>query len=134
MYINVIGLPSAQQQFQRMITGSRSLAQTTALIGSRLPYAYGIETGFRKKTGKLARRAGGVFYLERARLEVLMDAERDIAEGLTRVTAPGAWVIMRLAKWVRRLGRSYAPTGEESYDTHSGKLRKSIHIERGARV
>ncbi len=110
------------------------MANTSALIGSRLPYAFGIEEGFRRKTGRLARRAGGVYYLNRALTEVLMDADRDIGEGLSRVTAPGAWVILRLARWVRRLARSYAPVGEESYDKHPGKLRRSVHIERGARV
>lgn len=146
MYITVNGMADTQAQFQRIIRGIESMSRTSLLVGSRLPYAYGQETGSHRRSGKLARRAGGVFFLERAKDAVLADAERDIAEGLTRVTAPGAWVIRRLAKWVRRLARANAPVGTDSRVVLSkrkgqaarqvtlkpGRLRKSIHIERAS--
>jgi hypothetical protein len=133
--LTVKGLPEAEESFRRIVRGINTMAHTTAQIGTRLPYGYGQEYGRARLSGRLARKDGGVYFLNRALTEVLMDADRDLAEGLNRVTAPGAWVIVRLARWVRRLARSYAPVGTAAEgDKHPGKLRRSIHIERGARA
>jgi len=136
MRVTVIGMANAQEQFRRLLVGTRSLAAAKATIGTRIPWGYGEEYGHHRKSGKLARRAGGVYYLTRAKDEVLSNAARDVSAGLSnnRHTAPGKWIITMMAGWIRRLARSYAPvgTGAEG-DTHPGKLRKSIHVERGAR-
>ena len=148
--ISVQGMENAGAQFVRIVRGITAMSETRLYVGSRRPYAYGIDTGSHRKSGKLARRAGGSFYLERAYQDVIADADRDIAEGLNLVTAPGPWVITRLARWIRRLSRLYAPVGTEAGTFISarakrsalktgrqartsklaGRLRKSIHIER----
>ena len=97
----------------------------SAVVGSRLPYAWGIEFGRHRVSGKLARRAGGVRYITTAVETVLGDMDRDISEGLNKVTAPGPWVLKRLALWARRLARKNAVRGPKN-KSHSYRLKKSI--------
>ncbi len=111
LQINLKGLDDAKKQMTRIERGLASLKNYTGTVFSRLPYAYGIETGRHRKSGKLARRAGGVFYIRRAIETVLSGADRDLSEGLNKVTAPGPWVVRRLALWARRLARKNAPKG-----------------------
>lgn len=139
-------MQNVQAQMTRIARGMVALQGTVIYVGSRLPYAFGQEEGHHRRSGKLARKAGGVLFLTRALDEVLADGARDLGEGLTRVTAPGPWMLVRLARWVRRLARSYAPVGTQPVRTmlrkrrggvatevhlKPGRLRKSIHIERG---
>ena len=101
---------------------ARGLARASGIrgyVGSNLPYAYGIEEGRHRKSGKLARRAGGAKYLARAIATMQASADADISEGLTRVRYPGPWVIKRLTRWARRVARLYAPV-------QTGALRRSI--------
>jgi hypothetical protein len=145
MEVTVQGMPNAQAQFARIIRGCVSISQTVVEVGSRLPYGYGIEFGRHRESDKLARRAGGSHYLERAKTSVLTDADRDLSEGLSRVTAPGPWILTRLAKWVRRLARTNVPIGTDRYTIKKvrrrtgekytktlvgGRLRRSININR----
>lgn len=146
MNVTVQGMAEAQTQFKRIVRGVVALSETQLFVGSRLPYAYGQEEGHHRVSGKLARRMGGAKYLTQAKDTVLADADRDIAEGLTKVTAPGAWVIRRLAKWIRRLARVNAPVGSVARTVQAkrkggmtvtknlrpGRLRRSIHIERAS--
>lgn len=104
-------MDDAQAQVKRIERGSKALGDHTGLLYSHLPYAYGIETGRHRKSGKLARKAGGAHYIRRAIDEVMGDADRDISEGLDKVTAPGAWIMRRLARWSQRLAKENAPHG-----------------------
>jgi hypothetical protein len=148
MQVTVQGLPNVETQMKRIARGLVAAQQTVVYVGSRLPYGYGEEYGHHRRSGKLARKSGGALFLNRAFNEVVRDGERDLGEGLTRVTAPGPWMLVRLARWVRRLARSYAPVGTQPIRTalrkrrggvtieqkiRPGRLRKSIHIERGRR-
>jgi hypothetical protein len=145
MQVTVQGMQNTQAQFARIVRGCVSMANTVVEVGTRVPYGYGIEFGRHRKSDKLARRAGGSHYLERAKTSVLSDADRDLSEGLNRVTAPGPWILTRLAKWVRRLARVNVPIGKESYRITKtrrrtgekytktlvgGRLRRSININR----
>src|SRR3990172_3973874 len=82
----------------------------------------GQEFGRHRVSGRLARRSGGAQYLTGAINIVLGDADRDLAEGLNKVTAPGRWVIKRLALWARRVARLNVPR-------KTGKLRRSIRVD-----
>jgi hypothetical protein len=122
MKITLQGMEDAQKQLERIARATAAMGQYKAYVGSRMPYAYGIERGQHRKSGKLARRAGGAFYLQSAVEEVLSDADHDISAGLTKVTAPGRWVLKRIALWARRLARVNVPR-------EKGKLRRSIRAE-----
>ena len=128
MIITLRGMDNAQQQIDRIARGTAAMSRYNFLVGTRLPYGYGQEFAYHRVSGKLARRAGPALYLTHAKEAMLADADRDIAEGLKRVTAPGPWVLRRLARWVRRLARVDAPVGS-GRDPHPGRLRRAIHVE-----
>lgn len=120
--ITLKGMEDAQKQLERIKRGSAGMAKWRGFVYSRRPYAWGIEHGTHRVSGKTARRVGGAQYMNEAVSTVLSGADQDLSSGLSKVTAPGRWVIKRLALWGRRLSRANVPT-----DT--GKLRRSIKAE-----
>lgn len=128
MKITLKGLDDAEKQFTRIERGLSALKDYTGVVFSRLPYAYGIEFGRHRKSGKLARAAGGAFYIRRAIDTVLSGADHDLSEGLNKVTVPGVWVVRRLALWARRLARQNVPRGPRK-KSHSYRLRRSIRFK-----
>lgn len=128
MKITLRGMGDVERQMERIERGLASLKNYTGIVGSRLPYAYGIEFGRHQKSGKLARKSGGSFYIRRAIDTVLADADRDLSEGMTKVTAPGKWMIKRLALWARRLARKNAPRGPKGKG-RSYRLHRSIRYD-----
>jgi len=121
--ITLRGLKEADDQLKRIERGARAMARTEAVVGSNMPYAFGAERGHHRR-GKLARRSGGSYYLLRTVQRVQAESDRDISEGLKKVTAPGPWVLRRLAGWIRRLARQRAPRGGPKASPY--RLRKSI--------
>lgn len=125
MKITLNGMEDAKKQLARIERGVARMEDYDAYVSSRLPYAYGIHEGRHRVSGKLARRAGGSLYITRAVDAVMSDADRDLSEGLTKVTAPGPWVLRRLALWSRRLARQNAPRGPRK-KSHKYRLSRSI--------
>lgn len=126
MQITLKGMDDVEKQMQRIERGTKALQNYEALVGSYLPYAFGQEEGRHRVSGKLARKAGGAFYIRRAVETVLSGADADLSEGLNKVTAPGVWVVRRLGLWGRRLARVNVPRGPKK-KSHSYRLRKSIN-------
>lgn len=132
MKIVLNGMDDAVKQMERIERGSKALGDYEAYIFSKLPYAYGQEEGRHRVSGKLARKSGGSFYMRRAVDTVIGDMDRDISEGLTKVTAPGVWILKRLALWSRRQARSNAPRSRGVKSKKSGRnyrLYRSIKSE-----
>lgn len=120
--LKTAGTQSAVAFANGYIQGLDRMRRSTAYVTSRLPYAWGIEFGRHRVSGRLARRTGGASYLRRAIDAVLGNARADLSEGMERVRRPGPWVLLRLARWVRRLGRQSVPR-------RRGALRRSIRAE-----
>lgn len=110
MQINLVGMEDVEKQMARIERGLVAMKNTEGIVYSKLPYAFGVHEGHHRG-GKLARRAGGSFYIRRAVDEVLARGDADLTEGLRKVTAPGAWVMRRLGLWARRRARQLAPRG-----------------------
>lgn len=128
MKIVLNGMEDADKQLQRIERGTKAMENYVAVVGSRLPYAWGQEFGSHRVSGKLARRSGGSRYITRAVETVLSDADRDISEGLEKVTAPGSWVLKRIGLWARRLARVNAPKKERGIKkSHNYRLYRSIN-------
>lgn len=119
MRLKVTGTGEAKAQLAKIEEKCKDMARWHAFVGSRQPYAYGQEFGAHRVSGRLARRAGGAFYLRRAVDTVMGSADHDITEGMSRVRYPGVWVLRRLALWARRIARLNAPR-------ERGRLRRSI--------
>jgi hypothetical protein len=126
MRIDLVGMEDVEAQMKRVERGLVAMRNTEAFVFSSLPYAFGIHEG-RHKGGKLARRAGGTFYIRRAVDEVLAQGDADLSAGLKKVTAPGAWVIRRLGLWARRRARQMAPRGGKKSGSY--RLWRSIKHE-----
>lgn len=109
MKITLNGMEDVEKQMKRIERGLDALASHEAYIFSQLPYAYGQEEGIHKVSRKLARRDGGTYYMRRAVDHVLAQGDADLSEGLTKVTAPGVWMLRRMSLWARRLARQNAP-------------------------
>lgn len=125
MQITLNGMEDVEKQMERIRRGAKALGGYSGEVGSKLPYAWGIEEGSHRVSGKTARAAGGSHYIRRAVDTVLSGADADLAEGLDKVTAPGPWVIRRLALWARRLSRLNAPRGPKK--ARSYRLYRSIN-------
>lgn len=119
MQIQLKGMDDAQKQMERIERATKSLGNHVGVVYSRMPYAWGQHFGRHRVSGKIARRAGPSLYIQDAVNAVMQSADHDLSEGLNKVTAPGKWVLKRLALWVRRLARVNVPR-------KSGKLRRSI--------
>ena len=131
MKIVLNGMDDAVKQMQRIEKGAEAMGNYDAYVFSKLPYAYGQEEGRHRVSGKLARRSGGTFYMRRAVDTVIGDMDRDISEGLTKVTAPGVWILRRLALFARRQARLNAPRsrGVKSKSGRNYRLHRSIKSE-----
>jgi hypothetical protein len=79
--VRVVGDKEAQAYLTRLAESGRAAEKALVQVGSPLAYAYGIETG-RHRGGRLARRAGGVFYLQRAADSVQQSLKKVIAHAL----------------------------------------------------
>lgn len=97
------------------------------------PYAAGIETGFRKN-GRVARKLGGLHFMERAVQSVTRGAEVNalLTQGLPDDPNQLRGVRQRLANQIARQARAnltpfpYSPTTR----VHTGQLRESIRATR----
>ncbi len=119
MRLTLTGAKDVEKQLARMESKCKEMGRYRAMVGSSKPYAWGVEFGRHRLSGKLARGAGGSLYLRRAMDQVMGNSDTDIAQGLSKVQYPGVWILRRLGLWVRRLGRSYVPR-------QTGQLRRSI--------
>jgi hypothetical protein len=104
----------------------------TVMVGSALPYAYGQETGRHRVSGKLARRSGPTYFLTFAAQEVLAQATPDLLRGLELAASgrrlTGLGQVVRVARWIRRLAKKYAPLGEGNRQFPAGSLRRSLRV------
>lgn len=123
--INISGIEAAREKLTNLAMTISGYGRTV-VVGTRMPYAYGIETGRHRVSGRLARRAGGVHFLARAGEEVLGQLTDDLLRGLAQSASgkprSGLGQVRRVARWIGRLARRYAPR-------QTGRLRRSIHTE-----
>lgn len=124
--VRVVGAKKARRYLEELKDQAHSANDATVRVGATAPYAYGIETGHRR-SGRLARAAGGVFFLSRAYEHVkpkipkfitkAIDQREGALEGLKRA----GFEVERRAKEL--LGAmAYSP--RTRYRTHS--LQRSV--------
>jgi hypothetical protein len=106
-----------------LAAGARALGGARMEIGSRLPYAYGIETGF-TRSGRVARRAGGAWMLRDAKEAVRSQIEPVLAAALPHGPSAVDAAFRRLGAFAVQAARARTPVV-------TGRLRASIDILAG---
>lgn len=106
-----------------LAAGCRAAGGARTGVGSDLPYAFGIETGYRR-SGRLARRAGGAWMLRDAKAAMLPQIEPVLAAALPHGAAAtdGAF---------RRLGGLLVALVQAGTPVVSGRLRDSMRVLSG---
>lgn len=124
-YIQVNGADKVAAYLRQVREGAASAGREQVLVGTPLIYGFGIETG-RHRGGRLARRAGGAFYLRNAFRAVQPRIRQELAAALPN----GAEAVLRV---MTRLGYDVQREAQERVPVRTGTLRRSIHTVVGRR-
>lgn len=106
-----------------LAAGARAAGGARVEVGSDEPYAYGIETGFRR-SGRLARRAGGAWMLRDAKAAVEPQIEAVVGAALPHGAAATDTAF-------RRLGEILVGEIQARTPVVSGRLRDSMRVLSG---
>jgi hypothetical protein len=119
MYTITVSADEAQRSLRRVADGATAAGRLHAKVGSALPYAYGIETG-RHRSGRLARRRGGVWYLRNS----FNANQRFIAERVSKALIDGPTAVSHAF----RTAVGHIESGaRDRVVVKTGRLRSSIH-------
>lgn len=116
--IRITGKDQADALLKRLGDGGRA-CESTIRVGSDQPYAWGIHFG-QKRSGGLARRAGGTFFLTDPLERRKPDLKRAIAAALSQGGAAVQTARLRVAYQIEADAKSLVPAV-------TGNLRRSIH-------
>jgi hypothetical protein len=121
--IEVVGDEVAVAALTRLARAAEAMAGTPVFVGSSLVYAYGIEHG-RHRGGRLARRAGGAFYLTRGLAAVRTELPSTILAVLGASRGDPRRLLLGLGYRVQAAAMPLVPV-------RTGTLRRSIHVRVG---
>jgi hypothetical protein len=118
-YIQIDGVQVVQDYLDSVKEGAGRAGREVVVVGSPLVYAFGIETG-RHRGGRLARRAGGAFYLR----EAYQTVQPRIASTVADVIDQGGDATLRA---LLGLGYDMQREAQNRVPVRTGTLRRSIH-------
>jgi hypothetical protein len=124
--VQVVGDEEAMEYLKFLAEAHKRAAEIPVSVGSNLEYAYGIETG-RHRGGRLARRAGGVFYLTRAYQFVRSSLAKRIAGALEEGPDAVEKELMAIGHDIERAAKGYVVR-------ITGTLQRSITAVFGGRA
>ncbi len=116
--VTLVGGKEANVALKIVRENCEEIGKRTAFVGTKWPYGYGMETGRHRKSGKLARRAGGAWYLTRAAVQIDQPTEADVA-WLARPRKTEPALLRAVGRIVIRHARPLVPV-------RTGRLRKSL--------
>jgi hypothetical protein len=119
-YIEIKGADTVQAYLQSLKSGTAAAGDEVVFVGTDLKYGFGIETG-RHRGGRLARRAGGAFYLRDALNSVKATLEADLTTALPH----GPEAILRA---MTKVGYDVQREAQHLVPVVTGSLRRSIHL------
>lgn len=119
--IDIDGIENAQEFLKRVEEGARAIAKAKLMVGATEPYGYKIETGRAKRSGRLGRAAGGVFFLTGALQAVGSKVDDELAEAMEKGSAESQ-------KKLRDIGRKIESEAmRRETAVVRGNLRRSLH-------
>lgn len=123
--VEIRGLRAAAEVLARYELGCQAVEATAVVVGTNLPYAYGQHEG-RYRSGRLARRGGGTYFLTRAAAQEAPRIAQGIAAALPNGPAAVGQAIVAGGYRIQAAAVLLAPV-------KGGGLRGSIHT-RAARL
>ena len=133
MEIRITGIQEALAALRKYAASAEVVGRVRWLVGSNLVYAFGIETG-RHRSGRLARRAGGVFMLRNALARLGSQKQRLVA-AIPQGASATESALAGMALFVEGEAKKaitpfpYSPATRR----RTGHLRRSIHTLRASR-
>src|SRR5262245_35123277 len=124
--IEVLGDEEAVAALTRVSRAVAAAAATPIYVGSPLVYAYGIHEG-RHRSGRLARRAGGAFYLTRALAAVRGELPAAVVRQLRASQGDPRRLLLGMAYRVQAAALPLVPV-------RTGTLRRSVQVRIGPRI
>lgn len=121
--VEVVGDEVAVAALTRLARAAEAMSGTPVFVGSSLAYAYGIEHG-RTRSGRLARRAGGAFYLKRGLAAVQSELPSTVLAVLGASRGDPRRLLLGLGYRVQAAAMPLVPV-------KTGTLRRSIHVRIG---
>lgn len=118
-YVQIEGVERVSAYLKEIREGAETAGHETILVGSPLRYAFGIETG-RHRGGRLARRAGGAYYLR----DAFRAVQPRIRPALVAALPKGAQAVLQA---MRKLGYDVEREAKERVPVRTGTLRRSLH-------
>ena len=118
IYLEITGDRAVQKLMATISDAAQEVASLDLQVGSSLPYAYGIETGY-TRYGRLARRAGGAFMVARALEQMMPIVENRLAGTLLRGPSAARREVFSLANQTVQRIQAGTPV-------RSGNLRDSF--------
>lgn len=123
--IQVLGDEQAIAYLRTVEEGCRAAGSSNISVGSNLPYPYGIEFGHRR-SGRLARRAGGAFMFRGGLEQIGGQADDWLAQGIEHGRAG-----VRDAQ--HKIGQAWVAAAIPLTPVVSGRLRASERYSVGGR-
>lgn len=128
--VTVTGIAEARRDMAALKDGAQAAAHAVVLVGFRRVYAYGIETGRKYRSGKLARRAGGAWMLRTGLRAVQGQIQPEIAQALPKGPQAVLSALLRLGHRVEAVAKPLTPVGK----VRGGTLRRDLHTTAGRRA
>lgn len=117
------GIEEASAYLKKLRGNLERLGKARIMIGSNLKYAYGIEFGRHRVSGRTARKMGGAFMLTNARKEVQADLIQEVKAAIVQ-GGDIDQALYRAALKAENIAKSNTPV-------KTGSLRRSLHTIRG---
>ena len=114
------GFEDAQGALVRYTRGCAAVGQLRLKLQTGVQYAWGIETGYHR-TGRLARRAGGAFYMR----DSWRDTEPEVTRELARAIPQGDAGVLAVQ---HMLGPRWLMRAKARTPVKTGTLQGSIEI------
>lgn len=119
--VDIDGIDEAQDFLNKVEQSAKAIAKARLLVGATEPYGYKIETGRAKRSGRLGRAAGGVFFLTGALQSLGPKVDEELAEAMEKGPAESQ-------KTLRDIGRKLeAEAIRRETAVVTGNLRRSLH-------
>lgn len=122
---DILGLDDAEALLSRLEAGITVATSSSVTVGTAVVYSWGVEFG-RRRSGRLARAAGGAFMLTRGLQSIAPKIAPTLADALPDGDKAVNKALLGLGLAVEAFAKSATPT-------RTGNLRRSLHTVQGMR-